>query len=357
MPDWYGQLLESVAKKVAIGRLRAVVAANRELVLTYWAIGRDILARQEEEGYGHALIDRLSADLRDRFPSARGYSARNLRYMRAFAEAWPDPEILQQLVADLPWGHQILLLQRLSSQEARLWYAQRVIEEGWSRSILDLQVDRRLYERNGKAITNFARVLPAPDSDLAQQATKDPYLFDFVEAAGAMHERELERALIDHIEKFLLELGQGFAFVGRQQRLTIAGDDLYVDLLFFHYKLNRFVVIELKTVKFNPAFMGKIGTYMAAVDDQIKSPHHEPTIGLLLCKTKNDLMAEYALRSQTGPVGIAEWATAIETTLPRDVASKLPSVEELEAELAVTDGTPVAPAITEVASGSSEEPS
>lgn len=233
MPGWYGDLLASVVQRVSTGRTTAVVAANRQMILTYWGIGRDILERQQAEGYGHRVIDRLSADLRERFPGVKGYSPRNLRYMRSFAEAWTDPEILQQAVAHLPWGHQIILLQRLPSIEPRLWYVQKTLENGWSRSVLDLQIDHQLYQRSGKAITNFKATLPPEDSDLAQQATKDPYLIDFVDSVDILHERQVERGLIDHIEKFLLELGQGFAFVGRQLRLTIAGDDFYLDLLFF----------------------------------------------------------------------------------------------------------------------------
>ena len=229
MPTWYPALLDSVTAKITTGRQRATAKVNAELILTYWSIGRDILYRQEQEGCGTKVIDRLSADLRERFPDAKGYSPRNLKYMRKFAEAWPDPEVVQRSVAQLPWRHQIALLEKLDRPDQRLWYAVQAIEEGWSRDILALKIDTRLHERVGKAITNFAATMPPEDSDMAQQATKDPYIFDFLDITERSRERELETGLVEHIGKFLLELGQGFAFVGQQVRLTLDDEEFYCD--------------------------------------------------------------------------------------------------------------------------------
>jgi len=333
MPTWYPALLASVSGHIATGRPRAIAAANREMLATYWAIGSDILARQQQEGWGARVIDRLSADLRERFPEAKGYSPRNLKYMRAFAVAWPDPAVVQGSLAQLPWYHQIALLEKLDSTDLRLWYAAQAIEQGWSRDVLAHQITMRFHERAGRAITNFAATMPPADSDLAQQATRDPYLFDFVGNADIRRERDLEQALVDHVGKFLLELGQGFAFVGRQVRLEIGEDEFFCDLLFYHLKLRCFVVIELKAVDFEPGFLGQLGMYMAAVDDLLAHTDDKATIGLLLCRSKNNVVAEYALRGYSTPIGVAEWTTAITTALPEEFTSSLPSIAELEAEL------------------------
>ena len=344
LPNWYPDLLASVAEQVRTGHRRAVVAANAELLAVYWAIGRAILDRQHEEGYGTKVIDRLSADLRKRFPDARGYSPRNLKYMRAFAAAWPDPEVVQQRVAQLPWGHHVRLLDKLSTPELRKWYAAAALDQGWSRAVLEFQIDTRLHERAGKAISNFARTLPEDDSDLAQQATRDPYLFDFLSTTQTRTERDVEQGLVDHVAQFLIELGRGFGYHGRQVRLTLGGDEFYCDLLFYNARLHCYVVIELKAVAFDPAFLGQLGMYMAAVDDLLAGLEDKPTIGLLLCKTKNDVVVEYALRGSTGPIGVAEWTTAVTTSLPDDLRSSLPSIAELESELAAAaddlEGTP-----------------
>lgn len=333
LPPWYPELLDSVAGRITTGQQRATARVNAELIATYWAIGRDILDGQEREGYGTKVIDRLSADVRERFPDAKGYSPRNLKYMRKFAEAWPDPEVVQGTLAQLPWWSQIALLEKLHDADQRLWYAAEAIEAGWSRDILVLQIDLKLHERKGKAITNFAATMPPEDSDMAQQATKDPYVFDFLDLTERSRERELEVGLVDHIGKFLLELGRGFAFVGRQVRLEVEGDEFFCDLLFYHLKLRRYVVIELKAVRFEPGFLGQLGMYMASVDDLLAHPEDEPTIGLLLCKGKNNVVAEWALRGYNTPIGVADWTTVITTALPADLASSLPSIEEIEAEL------------------------
>lgn len=334
MPGWYPDLLASVAERVKTGSLRAVGAANRELLIAYWGIGRDILDRQDEEGWGARVIDRLSADLRERFPDGHGFSPRNLKYMRAFAAAWPDLAIVQAALAQLPWYHHLALIEKLSDQHDRLWYGAAAVEHGWSRNVLVHQIETGFRARAGKAITNFTTTMAPPDSDQAQQATRDPYLFDFIGQANVRRERDLERALIDHVGKFLLELGRGFAFVGQQVRLDIGDQEFYADLLFYHLELRRFVVIELKAVDFEPGFLGQLGMYMAAVDDLLAHADDQPTIGLVLCKSKDNVVAEYALRGYAVPIGVAEWTTAITSSLPAELASSLPTVEELEAELA-----------------------
>jgi predicted nuclease of restriction endonuclease-like (RecB) superfamily len=341
MPEWYPELLDSVSSHIALGHRQAVRAANTELLLTYWSIGRDILDRQQQEGWGAKVIDRLSADLKARFPDNRGFSPRNLKYMRSFAAAWHNQEIVQGTLAQLPWYHHLALIDKLDGPELRKWYAQAALENGWSRDILALHIESQLHQRAGKAITNFAATLPPEDSDLVQQATRDPYLFDFLSITITRRERDLEQGLIDHVSRFLLELGQGFAFVGRQYRLTIGNSEFHCDLLFYHIKLRRYVVIELKAVDFDPGFLSQLGMYMAVIDDLVAAPQDQPTIGLLLCKSKDNVIAEYALRSMSAPIGVAEWTEAITTSLPADLTSSLPSIEELESELAAApDGPP-----------------
>ncbi|MEV7662209.1 PDDEXK nuclease domain-containing protein [Paenarthrobacter sp. NPDC089316] len=334
MPDWYPALLTIVAKEVQVGRTRAMAAANSEVLNSYWSIGRQLAERESEQGWGAKVVTRLSTDIRARFPEAKGFSPRNLRYMKSFAQAWPDFPMLQAPLATLPWYHQIALLEKLDDAATRLWYAAAAAQHGWSRNLLVHQISTRLHERSGQAITNFKATMVPADSDLAQQATKDPYVFDFLSMSDRHTERDLELQLVKHVEKFLLELGQGFAFVGEQVRLEIAGDEFFADLLFYHLKLRCYMVIELKAVKFEPGFLGQLGMYMAAVDDLMAHPDDKPTIGLLLCKEKNSVVAEYALRGFHAPVGIAEWRTSVADSLPDELVASLPSIETLEAELA-----------------------
>lgn len=333
MPLWYPDLLAAVAGHVDVGRRRAVAAANAEMIIAYWRIGQEILDRQGSEGWGTKVADRLARDLRAAFPDAQGYSARNLRYMRTFAAAWPDLAIVQRSVALLPWRHQIALCQKVDNSEQRLWYAQAAIENGWSRDVLVFQIEGRFHERSGGAVTNFSATLPPADSDLAQQATRDPYLFDFLGSADRIRERDLQRGLVEHVEKFLLELGEGFAYVGQNVKLEIGGQDFYLDLLFYHLKLRRYIVVELKVGDFSPSFLGQLGMYMAAVDDLMAHADDAPTIGLVLCKSKNNVVAEYALRGYRAPIGIAEWTDGIAAALPEELASSLPTIAQLEAEL------------------------
>ncbi len=330
-PAGYADWLAELKARIHRAQQRATRAVNRELVLLYWQIGQDILTRQAAQGWGAKVIERLAHDLRNAFPEMKGFSRANLMYMRAFAEAWPDEQIVQQAVGQLPWGHNLVLLTRLKQPEQRLAYAQAAIEQGWSRNVLNIHIETRLLERTGKAVTNFAERLPPPGSDLARESLKDPYLFDFLDVGKEADERELESALVEHITQFLLELGAGFAFVGRQVLLDVGGDEFFIDLLFYHLKLRCYVVIELKAGKFKPEHLGQLGFYMTAVDKQIKHELDNATIGLLLCKSKNKVVAEYALGDKTQPMGIAEYKLV--EALPENLKTNLPSIEQIEREL------------------------
>jgi predicted nuclease of restriction endonuclease-like (RecB) superfamily len=309
----------------------AKLAVNRELVLLYWHIGRDILARQVAQGWGAKVIERLAHDLRAAFPEMKGFSRANLMYMRSFADAWPDAEIVQQAVGQLPWGHNLVLLTRLKNPQQRLAYAQSAVTHGWSRNVLNIHIETRLLERTGQAVNNFETSLPGPLSDLARQSLKDPYRLDFLGLSKAAGEREIENALVKHVSEFLLELGAGFAFVGRQVLLDVGGDEFFIDLLFYHLKLRCYVVIELKGGKFKPEHIGQLGFYLTAVDAQVKHPQDGPTIGLLLCKTKNKVVAEYALRNTAQPLGVSEYQLV--DSLPPELLTSLPSIEHIEREL------------------------
>ena len=310
-----------------------MLSANAAMVLLYWEIGRLILERQDRVGWGAKIIDRLSYDLRDAFPDMKGFSPRNLKYMRAFAAAWPDPAIVQEPLAQITWYQNIALLEKLKGSAERLWYARRVREHGWSHDILILQIQGGVHDRHGQAITNFPETLPPAESDMAGQIFKDPYLFDFLGTADARREREVEVALVDHIQRFLLELGTGFAFVGRQVLLEVGDQNFYLDLLFYHLKLRCYVVIELKAGAFDPAFVGQLNLYLSATDDLLRHPDDKPTIGLLLCRSKNKIVVEYALRSLKRPIGVAQWETKIVKALPKTLKGSLPTVEEIEKEL------------------------
>ena len=327
----YASLLGELKNRIAAARLQAALAVNNQLILLYWNIGREILARQTDEGWGARIIDRLAADLRRDFPEMSGLSARNLKYMRAFAEAHTDPEIVQQVVAQLPWGHNVRLLDHVKNPAERLWYIEQAIENGWSRNILVMQIESGLYRRQGSAITNFKATLPAPQSDLAQQLLKDPYNFDFLTLTKEAQERDLERELLAHLRQFLIELGVGFAFVGSQVPLDIGGEDFRLDLLFYHLKLRCFVVIDLKVGPFKPEYAGKMNFYLAAVDDTLRHADDKPSIGLILCKAKNRIIAEYALRNTNTPMGISEFKQL--EKLPPQLKGTLPTIEEIEAEL------------------------
>ena len=329
--DWLGELKAQIHE----AQQRAAQAINLELIVLYWKIGNAILIRQDQQGWGAKVVDRLAHDLRSTFPDMHGFSVRNLKYMRAFAQCWPDIQFVQQLLHKLPWGHNLVLLDKLETEQQRRWYAAKAIEHNWSRNILVMQIETRLLERSGKAVTNFPATLPKPQSDLARESLKDPYRFDFLGLTDEAQEREIEKTLVRHVTEFLLELGAGFAFVGRQVLLDVGGDEFFIDLLFYHLKLRCYVVIELKGGKFKPEHLGQLGFYLTAMDRQVKSEHDNPTIGLLLCKSKNKIVAEYALGDKTQPMGIAEYKLL--ESLPAELQTSLPSIEQIERELAGDD--------------------
>jgi len=305
LPDNYFSFLNDLKTEIRNARLRATSAVNVQLLNLYWYIGREILMQQEQAKWGAKVIDQLGNDLRLSFPDMQGLSRRNLLYMRRFAEVYPDLAIVQRAVAQLPWSHHVILMDKIKEETERLFYIGKALEHGWSRDTLSLQIKSGLYKRQGKAISNFETRLPPPQSDLAQQLTKDPCLFDFLSLTENYQEKDLEKALTEHITKFLLELGAGFAFLGRQYHLEVDDQDFYIDLLFYHVKLRCYVVIELKKGKFLPEYAGKLNFYLSVVDDQLKSDFDKPSIGLLICQDKNKVVAEYALKDINKPIGIS----------------------------------------------------
>lgn len=329
-PD-YTSWLQSLKEQIRLTRLKASLAVNRELVFLYWRIGKEILARKAVAAWGAKINEQLAQDLRTTFPDMRGLSPRNLVYMQTLAREWPDEQIAQQLVAQLPWGHNCLLLDKLSDRTTREWYIRKTIENGWSRAVLELQIETQAHLRVGAAQTNFDRALPAAQSDLARDLIKDPYTFDFLGITDATNERAIEKGLVARLRDFLVELGVGFAFLGNQYRLEVEGDEFFIDLLFYHTKLHCYVVIELKNTEFKPEYVGKLNFYLAAVDGLVRDKKVDaPTIGLILCKSKKGTVVEYALRDVATPMGVSTYRTA----LPDAVASALPSIEMLEAEMA-----------------------
>jgi predicted nuclease of restriction endonuclease-like (RecB) superfamily len=330
-PTGYADLLADIKRRIQTAQVRAAVAVNRELVLLYWQIGRDILRRQQEEGWGAKVIDRLAGDLHAAFPNMKGFSSRNLKYMRALADAFPDEAFVQEVLAQITWYHAITLLDKVVDRPIREWYMRQTIAQGWSRSVLVLQIEAGAHTRQGKALTNFATTLPSPQSDLARDLLKDPYNFDFLTLAGDAQEKHLQTGLLEHLREFLIELGVGFAFVGSRYHLEVGGKDYYLDLLFYHLKLRAFVVIELKVTEFEPEYLGKMNFYLSAVDEQLRHPDDRPSIGLILCPVKNSVVVEYALRDTSKPIGVAGYTAG--KSLPADVRDQLPSPERLEEEL------------------------
>lgn len=327
LPQDYNDFLRQLKERIRTAQVRAALAVNQELILLYWQIGRSILKQQQSEGWGAKVIERLAQDLRHEFPDIKGFSRSNLAYMKSFAEAYPDEEIVQRCVGKLPWRHNIALLEKLKAQEQRLWYAEKAIEAGWSRDVLVYQIESNLFMQQGGAINNFDSTLPKPQSDLAKQLIKDPYSFEFLSIQENVQERELEQALVTHIRDFLIELGIGFSFVGSQYHIEVDGEDYYLDLLFYHLKLRCFIVIDLKMGEFQPEFSGKMNFYVSAVDDQLRHTTDNPTIGLILCKSKRKTKAEYALRNLNTPIAVATHR------LPSQLQENLPSIQQLEVEL------------------------
>lgn len=333
MGEAYLKFIEEVKAEIQKQRISVVLNANSSMICLYWNIGRAVLKKQEEEGWGAKIIDRMAKDLKDAFPEMSGFSPRNIKYMRKFAESWPDFVIVQRVVAQIPWRTNISLMDKLKDEKSRIWYAHKAIENGWSKTILDLQIESRLMERSGRSVNNFPVALPPMDSDMVNQVFKDPYLFDFLGTDIPRREVEIERQLTEHIQSFLLELGQGFAFVGRQVHLEVGGDDFYIDLLFYHLKLRCYVVIELKACDFEPGFISQLNMYQNVVNDILCHPDDKPTIGLLLVKGKNETVVEYSLAGYQNPIGVAEWKNQIAKALPEELRSSLPSIEEIEKEL------------------------
>ena len=321
----YQSLLADLKTRVRSAQVKAALSVNRELIQLYWEIGRSILAAQDREGWGTRVIDRLAGDLHHEFPEMKGFSPRNLKYMRRLAEAWPDPSIVPQLVAQIPWGHLRTILDKIDEPALREYYIQKTIEHGWSRNVLALQIESRLHDREGQAVTNFAETLPAPQSDLARQTIKDPYIFDFLSLGPEASEREVHQSLLVNL---LLELGTGFAFIGSEYRLEVGGQEYYLDLLFYQARLHCYVVIELKVGAFKPEFSGKLNFYLSAVDDRLRDPAvDQPSIGILLCQETNRVIAEYALRDMTKPMAVTTYLTR---ALPEAMREVLPAVEEIE---------------------------
>ncbi|HEX4838899.1 MAG TPA: PDDEXK nuclease domain-containing protein [Rhabdochlamydiaceae bacterium] len=351
VPAGYREFFNEIKEKIRSAQLKAAIAAGQELAQLYWNLGKDIVEKQEKEGWGSKVLERVAKDLQNEFPGVEGFSRANIFRMRAFYLAYSNClTAVRQLQDDplapffnIPWGHNFILLDRLKSFEERSWYAKKVIEHGWSRRILTIWIENDLYRREGRAITNFKATLPAPQSDLAQQTLKDPYVFDFLTLHREHLEKDLEDGLVNHIQKFLIELGQGFAFMGRQYLLTVSGQPFYIDLLFYHVKLRSFVVVELKAKAFKPEDAGQLNFYLSAVDDMIKHPTDNPTIGILLCKDRDKVIAEYAFRGIDRPMGVVEYETMFTKAIPEDLKSSLPTVEEIEAELSPSalDNPPV----------------
>jgi predicted nuclease of restriction endonuclease-like (RecB) superfamily len=344
--DDYKIFIQDIKTRIQSAQIKAATAVNRALLLLYWDMGQCIVAKQKEAVWGDGFLLQMSRDLSAEFPDIKGFSKRNLEMMRQWYRFWvEEPAIAKQLASQLPganqephapifqipWWHNIVIFRAIKNHNEALFYVQKTIENNWSRAVLTHHIESGLYQREGRAITNFEATLPAVQSDLARQLLKDPYQFDFLMLREKHDEQELESALLAHITRFLLELGAGFSYLGRQYRLEIAGDEFFMDLLFYHVRLHCYVVIELKTVKFKPEFAGKLNFYISSVDAVLKTEHDKPTIGILICKSKNDTVVEYTLRDVHKPMGVSEYT--ISRQLPDEMKSSLPSIAEIEAEL------------------------
>lgn len=323
----YLATIEQVKQEIKAAQYRATVRVNTELTMLYYHIGTVI---NQHKTWGSKFIENLARDIKIDFPDATGYSVRNLKYMAKFAETYTDAEFVQQAVAQIPWGHNVVLMDKISSQEERIWYIEACRKNGWSRNVLVHQIESGLYQRQVLAskVSNFESRLPAPQSELAVQTMKDPYIFDFIPFKEDMVERDIEMALVQDVTKLLLELGTGFAFLGNQYHLNVGGDDFYIDLLFYNLNLRCYVVIELKTGDFKPEYAGQLNFYLSAVDGILKKEQDTPSIGLLLCKSKNDLVAEYSLKDMTKPIGVSEYR--VTSSLPAELEQQLPSIEDIQ---------------------------
>ena len=340
----YSSFLVEIKQQIKSSQIRAIKSVNQEMIMLYFNIGKSIYQKQQELGWGAKVIDNLSRDIKSEFPELGGFSTRNMKLMVQFYKEYAtvaigQPAVAQNeheqnrqlLVAQIPWAHNIILIQKIKDRELRYWYIQKILEHGWSRNILSEMIKSDIHQREGKLVSNFKEILPSYESDLVQQSFKDPYLFDFLTIEKPFRERELELNLIKHMEKFLIELGSGFAFVGRQYKLEVGDDDFYIDLLFYHLKLRCYVVVELKTGKFKPEYSGQVNFYCSAIDAKVAHKGDKPTIGLILCQEKNQIVAEYSLKNMSQPIGISEYE--LTEVLPKEFESSLPTIEMIENEL------------------------
>lgn len=333
--DDYKQFIHDVKQTIQTAQIKAAVSVNRELLHLYWNLAERIVEKKKQTSWGDGFIVQMSRDLQEEFPNMKGFSLSNLKYMRQWYLYFEKSQQVVDQITQIPWGHNIAIITKIKNIEEAIFYVQKTIQNNWSRAVLTHHIESNLYQREGKAINNFQATLPEPQSDLARQTIKDPYNFDFLTLREKHDEQELESALISHVTQFLLELGAGFSYIGRQYRLEVAGDDFFLDLLFYHVKLHCYVVVELKAVKFKPEFAGKLNFYVSAVDGILKTEEDNPTIGILICKSKNDTVVEYALKDIHKPIGVSEYI--ITRNLPEELKSSLPSIEEIEAELEGTD--------------------
>ena len=341
----YREFIKELKNRIQSAQLKAAVSVNQTMLQLYWDLAERIITRQQASAWGDGILGQISHDLQSEFPDMKGFSLRNLQYMRQWYQFWSETNSIvqqaaaqldnalyvQQLVSQIPWWHNVIIISKVKEQDEALFYVQQTIQNNWSRAVLTHHIESRLFQREGKAITNFKATLPAPQSDLAQQILKDPYNFDFLLLRKKHDEKELEDALIEHVTRSLLELGAGFSYIGRQYKLEVGDDDYFIDLLFYHTRLHCFVVIELKAVKFKPEFAGKLNFYVSAVDGILKTEQDNPTIGIIICKSKNDVVVEYALKDIHKPIGVSEYL--ITKNLPAAFQSSLPSIEQIEAEL------------------------
>ena len=339
----YSTWLKELKQKVRLVQIKAAVKVNSELLRFYWELGLDIVDKQKNTKWGDGFLNQLSQDLSSTFPDMKGFSKRNLELIRKWYRFWSDSTLIAKQLAtqtesvhiipifQIPWWHNIVIITKIQNSDKALFYVNKTIQNNWSRSVLTHHIESDLFKREGKAVTNFEATLPAPQSDLAREILKDPYNFDFLTLTEKHNEKELENALVNHVTKFLLELGAGFSYIGRQYNLEINGDEFFIDLLFYHVKLHCYVVVELKSVKFKPEFAGKLNFYISTVDGILKSERDNPTVGILICKSKNNTVVEYALKDVHKPIGVSEYI--ITKNLPDEFKSSLPSIEEIEAEL------------------------
>lgn len=327
----YNSFLVDIKTQIKLSQQKAFNAVNQEMISLYFNIGKMIDTWQKELGWGAKVIDKLSLDILNEFPTMSGFSTRNLKLMVQFYKEYSNDEFVQPIVAQIPWTHNIILIQKIKDKNIRFWYMEQTLQNGWSKDILSLMIKSEVHNRTGNLVSNFSQILPPLESDLVQQSFKDPYRFDFLTITEPFKERELENNLIKHMEKFLIELGSGFAFVGRQYKLEIGDDEFYIDLLFYHLKLRCFIVVELKKGKFKPEYSGQVNFYCSAIDGILAQKDDKPTIGLILCQEKNEIVAEYSLKNMTQPIGISEYQ--LTEVLPKEFESSLPTIEEIEQEL------------------------